>query len=251
MLELNKKVLLFGKAIEAVFTSSEWMEVGYLTDTADWIKGHARLLRSLSWGDPDYKEHVFSAVKVILAKDPENLRKVLEYEPIASYIQQKDPRSYKHLREEVYGNGGAEDVEHVEPATSTEAGLAALADAQELLRTRGALSAVDRVHTGLHAFLRAACDQADITYSRDTTANQLLKLVLDQHPKLQDFGARSDDVRRILRTSGSIVDSLGTLRNQASLAHANEELLGNDEALLVINLTRSLLRFLDAKISTV
>jgi hypothetical protein len=33
------------------------------------------------------------------------------------------------------------------------------------------------------------------------------------------------------------------------LVHPNEELLDNDEALLVINLARSLLRFLDAKIS--
>jgi hypothetical protein len=41
---------------------------------------------------------------------------------------------------------------------------------------------------------------------------------------------------------------MGTLRNRASLAHPNEELLDHDEALLVINLGRSLLRFLDAKL---
>jgi hypothetical protein len=45
-----------------------------------------------------------------------------------------------------------------------------------------------------------------------------------------------------------IVDAMGTLRNRASLAHPNEELLDHEEGLLVINLARSLLRFLDAKI---
>ena len=44
------------------------------------------------------------------------------------------------------------------------------------------------------------------------------------------------------------MDAMGTLRNRASLAHPNEELLGHDEALLVINLARSLLRFLYAKL---
>ncbi len=54
----------------------------------------------------------------------------------------------------------------------------------------------------------------------------------------------------MIQTSGSIVDALGTIRNQASLAHPNEDLLHHDEALLVINLTRSLLlRFLDSKVS--
>jgi hypothetical protein len=43
---------------------------------------------------------------------------------------------------------------------------------------------------------------------------------------------------------------MGTLRNRASLAHPNEELLGQEEALFVINLGRSLLRFLDAKLKS-
>jgi len=42
---------------------------------------------------------------------------------------------------------------------------------------------------------------------------------------------------------------MGTLRNRASLAHPNEELLDREEALFVINLTRSVLRLLDAKLS--
>ena len=44
---------------------------------------------------------------------------------------------------------------------------------------------------------------------------------------------------------------MGTLRNRASLADPNEDLLDHEEALLVINLARSLLRFLDAKLGKV
>lgn len=104
------------------------------------------------------------------------------------------------------------------------------------------------MHTGLHAFLKGACVDAKIEFAVDATPNQLLKLLLDSHPRLQDLGPRGQELRRLIRTSASIVDAMGTLRNRASLAHPNEELLDNEEAMFVINLGRSLLRFLDAKL---
>jgi hypothetical protein len=246
MIDQNKAIVTFARAVLSTFGSSEWTEIGYLTGTDEWIDKHPRLLRSLSWGDEDYKGHVFEALKHIIKKDPANLEILLQYEPIARWIDQNEPAIGAELREELSGEG----VEHVEPLTSTDSGLAALADAQALLRTRGPSSAVDRVHTGLHAFLKAACKSAQIGYPNDASANQLLRLLLEQHPRLTDLGPRSDDIRRMIRASGAIVDALGTLRNQASLAHPNEEVLGPDEALFVINLARSLLRFLDAKVSS-
>ena len=241
----GQKILVFARAVQSTFSSSEWTEIGYLTETDDWIDRHPRLLRSLQWGDEDYKGHVLDAVRHILEKNAENLAKLVEYEPIAEWLKNNDRGGYEELLSEISGK----EVAHVPPTTSTDAGLAALADAQTLLRTRGATSAVDRVHTGLHAFLKAACDQAPIAYPNDPTANQLLKLLLEHHPNLADLGPRSEEIRRMIRTSASIVDALGTLRNNASLAHPNEVLLGHDEALLVINLARSLFRFLDAKVT--
>jgi hypothetical protein len=41
---------------------------------------------------------------------------------------------------------------------------------------------------------------------------------------------------------------MGTLRNRASLAHPNEDLLDHEEPLSVVNLGSSLLRFLDEKL---
>jgi hypothetical protein len=107
---------------------------------------------------------------------------------------------------------------------------------------------VDRVHTGMHGFLKAACSDAAISFADDANPNHLLKLLLDAHPALQDFGPRGQEIRRMVRTSAAIVDAMGTLRNKASLAHPNEELLDQEEALFVINLARSLLRFLNSKL---
>lgn len=242
-MERRQQILVLGKAIEAVFTSSEWTEIGLITATDNYIDNHPRLLRSLHWGDDDYKGHVLDAVDKMLDKDPMNLRRLVEYDPISRWLREHDRPALEGLQADAYGMTVAEII-----PTGSEAAMQALADAQALLESRGPTSAVDRVHTGLHGFLRGTCEAAGISFNADATANQLLRLLLDQHAALQDLGPRGDEVRRMIRTSVSIVDAMGTVRNRASLAHPNEELLDHEEALFVINLGRSLLRFLDAKL---
>jgi hypothetical protein len=242
-MEKRQQIFVLAKAIQATFSSSEWTEVGYLTGTDEYIDNHPRLLRSLNWHDPDYKGHVLDAVARILDTDENNLKRLVDYEPIVTWLSTNDPAALHALQSEVSGLS----VEEVMP-TNSEAALLALADAQTLLESRGPTSAVDRVHTGLHGFLKGACTDARIAFVPDATPNQLLKLLLESHPSLQDLGPRGQEVRRLVRSSASIVDAMGTLRNRASLAHPNEELLDHDEALLVINLARSLLRFLDVKL---
>ena len=47
----------------------------------------------------------------------------------------------------------------------------------------------------------------------------------------------------------SILDAMLPVRNQASVAHPNETLLGEAEARLVINVGRTLLNYLDARLT--
>jgi AbiJ N-terminal domain 5/Abortive infection C-terminus len=242
-MERRQQILALAAAIEVTFSSSEWTEIGYLTSTDEYINRHPRLLRSLHWGDDDYKGHVIDAVAMMLESDEANIRRLVEYEPIASWLKAHDEDAFQSLQADAYGM----IVPEVMPAGS-EAAAAALADAQILLEARGPSSAVDRVHTGMHGFLKAVCGEAGIQFEDDATPNQLLKLLLDAHPALQDLGPRGQEVRRMVRTSAAIIDAMGTLRNRASLAHPNEELLDREEALFVINLARSLLRFLDSKL---
>lgn len=242
-MERRKQILTLAKAIEATFTSSEWTEIGLLTSTNEYIDGHPRLMRSLHWGDDDYKGHVLDAVGRMLDVDPVNLRRLVEYDPIKRWLSEHDRAGFEGLQTDAYGMAVPEVI-----PTGSESAMLALADAQTLLESRGPTSAVDRVHTGLHGFLRGACQNAGIPSDAEATPNQLLKLLLDQHAGLQDLGPRGEEIRRMIRTSASIVNAMGTLRNRASLAHPNEELLDHEEALFVINLARSLLRFLDAKL---
>jgi hypothetical protein len=130
---------------------------------------------------------------------------------------------------------------------STESIEQAIADMEVLISARGAVSGVDRVHTALHGYLRAICIRENITYSKDDSIVKLFKLLRQQHPKLQNTG-RTQDIDRLLQSFAGILDSLNPIRNHASMAHPNENTLDRNEALLVINVVRTLLRYLDAKL---
>lgn len=119
---------------------------------------------------------------------------------------------------------------------------------EALIHTSGAVSGVDRVHTALHGYLRAVCEKENISYSRDDSMTRLFKLLRQHHPALQDIGPRSREIERILQSFASIMDALNPIRNNASVAHPNEDLLAKDEAMLVINAVRTLLHYLDAKL---
>jgi hypothetical protein len=125
----------------------------------------------------------------------------------------------------------------------------ALRDIEDLLRASGgAPSSVDRAHTALHGYLRAACSECGLTISETETLTTLLKRLRESHPNLRDLGPRPDDMMRVLRALSTIVDALNPLRNQASVAHPNETLLPQPEAMLVVNAVRTILHYLDSKL---
>ncbi len=133
---------------------------------------------------------------------------------------------------------------------SSESVVRALDDAAQLIRGKGGpVSAVDRVHTAMHGYLLAACLRIGIAVPKDETVAGLFKLIRKEHAAFQEHGPRWEDIRKISNSFGAILDALSPVRNQASIAHPNEALLGEAEAMLVINTVSTLLHFLDAKLS--
>ncbi len=123
----------------------------------------------------------------------------------------------------------------------------ALADAERLIATQGATSGVDRVHTALHGYLRALAANAGLPAPRDASVTDLFKLLREHHPSLRPQGPRQADVDAIVRALANIVHVLNPVRNRASVAHPNETLLDEPEAMLVINSVRTLLHYLNAR----
>ncbi len=78
----------------------------------------------------------------------------------------------------------------------------------------------------------------------------LFKLLREQHPALSGIGPGSEQIDKVLIACAVIIDALNPLRNRTSVAHPNEQLLENEEAMLVVNVARTLLHYLDAKFAS-
>jgi hypothetical protein len=132
------------------------------------------------------------------------------------------------------------------PRITTEAIESALADAELLLRSRGPTSALDRAHTAMHGYLRAAIDRGGNNARSTASVTELFKQL--RMMELVEFVSRADETKRIIMALASIVDAANTLRNTASGAHPTSEVLEAPEAMLVINAVRSLVHYLDERL---
>lgn len=125
----------------------------------------------------------------------------------------------------------------------------ALAETERAVANKGGVAGVDRAHTAFHGYLRAICAEAQIEHDADADITQLFKFIQKHHPAMRAEGPRGEDVVKIGRAMASILDVLNPLRNRATLAHANDVLLADGEAMLVINTIRTLLHYLNGKMS--
>jgi HEPN domain-containing protein len=132
--------------------------------------------------------------------------------------------------------------------TSTETVFEALKDAEVLLKNRGAKNAVDRAHTALHGYLKGACAAKVIIVPSDPSLTTLFKLIREQFPEFKNAVSHDAEVKRLLGSLATALDTLNTIRNRATLAHPNEVLLESEEAMLYINLSRAMLAYVDSKL---
>jgi hypothetical protein len=123
----------------------------------------------------------------------------------------------------------------------------ALSQARTLILSHGAPAALDRIHTVFHGYLKVACENAKIPIPNDRPGIIELLGLLRKHsvfvfePELESL------VTQTLRGAQKSIDALETFRNNHSLAHP-QDMLPEPEALLVINLTQAILRYIDARL---
>ena len=234
-------ILAIQKGIEATFSESDWKELGYLTGTYEWIDSHPRLLRSLRWGDHDYAGHVLDAIEHILEHDPANLDALIENPKVHDWLSSYKPDALTDIGEPTA------PIAQPPLAVSSAAVDQALKDAEVLIATSGPSSAVDRIHTALHGYLIALCDVRGIPYNPEPSLTALFKALRQHHPGLQVPSGAPAQVTQILNALANIVHVINELRNQASLAHPNQILLGPGEATVAINATRTVFAYLNSK----
>lgn len=235
-------MLALQDAIVKRFDAGNWHELGHLTGSYDYIKSCSRLFQSLHWDNDDYGSCVFQALEDITRDDNNALITIIEHKKIKPYLEKEYPEILSEL-----GFNEAH-VSRVLPSISaTEVVRKALIDADSLLLSSGAISAIDRLHTALHGYLRSVCAEAEIDVPDNAAITALFKELRTKHSAFKNLGHQEKEIHRILTSFGTVVDSLNTIRNHGSIAHANE-LLENDEAELTVNAVRTLFNYVVKKV---
>ena len=210
------------KAIIAKFDRSDWMSLALATDQLDYVKNHPRLLRSLSWGDPDYEGHVIEAAPKLLGQRGKgasatfaNLAEVEEALSLRSFLQETDPK----LSAALYGGEDAAVLDDLS-AASDSLGVEDV-DVHAARIRRGLQddpsaaigSAKELLETVLKAIL-------GLTGNGPDTMQDLPKLVKAVNLKLglDAAGIRGDEPgavqrRQLFGSLSMIVTSTGELRN--------------------------------------
>lgn len=192
-----------------------------------------RFIQILTESSPDVQARILRGILERYPVGSSPLRTQARVEQIGAWIRRLEGRGV---------------VAAAAPKITTAVVERALMDATNLLKSSGPTSAVDRVHTALHGWMKAACADAGITLSTDPNINEAFSALRENHPRLNSPDARAAEAVKILRALSKIIDVLNTFRNTKSVAHPNEELLEEPEAMLVINAAQTLLHYLDAKL---
>jgi hypothetical protein len=129
--------------------------------------------------------------------------------------------------------------------------LVPLEEVEQAVTSRRETSGVDRIHSAMHGYLRLVCDRAGIKYTQDDKIVELFKKLLVEHLALQDLGPRPQDTATITRSFCAVLTVIDPIRNKASFAHPTPGLLSVPEAMLVINAARTILHYVDAKLTAV
>lgn len=138
-------------------------------------------------------------------------------------------------------------VDTPEITGTSEVVFEALKDAEVLLKTRGPKSAVDRAHTALHGYLKKLCSNRGAVMPTEPSLTAIFKVMREQLPEFSATIPHDAEAKRAFGSMASTLDSLNTIRNRATLAHPNELLLDEPEAMLYINLSRAILGYIEAK----
>lgn len=219
----NKTIPVLKRAIEATFDQGDWKEIGYSTDTIEWVEEHPRLLRSLHWSDDDYGGHVFGAIEHILELNPDNLGTLLCYKGIEEWIRKHEPVAYSEL----YGGSivSDEDLRDAETASqkiNVEEHVSRIRDSLE----KDPALAIGSTKELLESVFKAVLHIEGAAIGKDDMPKLWKKvqiaLVLDPG-QVTETTPGADSLRRLLGSLTQIVVSVTELRNLYGTGHGKSK----------------------------
>lgn len=121
----------------------------------------------------------------------------------------------------------------------------AIVNANNCLSSGNYEEAIDRVHTSFHGYLRELLSSHGIEYLEGDTLQQLYKKLHSYYEESIQPKEVASLIKTCLRSATGIVTALNEIRNNHSMAHPNEHLIGKREAKLVIQFIQDIVSYLE------
>jgi len=197
--ETGNKIIELKDRIVSHFDSGAWEELGFLTGFSDTIKGHPRLLRSLSWGDEDYAGNVLTVLGYMAAQDETVIKQV------EAYIDRKYPGDdvFVSAKPALKKMTFAPHVFEAPPDLTVEQDLATV------------MMPFDAGFSATHSAIKAACVdsglrciRADDIWDHSTIIQDIFNLIVKARVVIVDFSGKNPNVMYetgIAHTLGKLV----------------------------------------------
>lgn len=124
-----------------------------------------------------------------------------------------------------------------------------LQQAETLITNHSYSSAVDRAHTALHGYLTVLCNEQNITFNNQNVKIQdMWSKLKTEHPSFNiDVREHQKPINQTVNAIGKFLENMNEIRNDHGFSHPNEDIIEENEARFIINLSRVLLFYIDSK----
>ncbi len=172
-------------AVVEDFDDSNWRELGALTNTIDEVERHPRLLRSLSWGDPDYDGLALVFLRKMIGPDDKNLDVVLKYIQDKCQNSGKDVSSEKQIGRKIIFSPNIFSI----PEAPVESQLISV-----MMPFNPAFSGV---HSAISEAANSAgftCKRVDDIWNHSTVIQDVFSLIFQSFIVVCDFSGKNPNV---------------------------------------------------------
>lgn len=187
---------------------------------------------------------------------------ILEKYPL-SYFEEQIENDYRNFTDKDYTDKEklhdtliqyitrlkGEVMEHSDLKHDIEFVKEVLEQANTLISNHSYGSAVDRTHTAIHAYLTDLCKEAGIIFDSKTVKIQdMWQQMKIDHPSFQiNMKDHQKPINQTVNAISKILENMNHIRNNHGFSHPNEEIIDEQEARFIINLSRVLLLYIDGK----
>lgn len=175
------------------------------------------------------------------------VRNISSYDGRREYILRIFSPMIKLLRESDDSN---DNFNFQQIATKSGTVKKAVEDAEAFIREGKYDSAVDRVHTAFHGYLRQLLTEHCISFDADEGVPGLYSKLHGCYAEIIKPKDVGDRIKTILRSAGGMVNAVNELRNNNTVAHPNGQLIQIREAELVIRMVNAIVLYIEDVEST-